>query len=889
MNIYKYIRVLVAVAMLTAAPAAAQRIVAFNVPTSVCSSDTARVSFGYQSTRSIVIQQSHASMGHSETVFLPDGQPCGSMGCSYQSPVTFTDFAAGSTITSVNDIKYIRLNMEHSYLGDLYINVTCPNGQKADILKFSNYNSSSSLLSSCLNNISSSSRGWASGDNTMRANMGVPNTTDDANHPCNHDNATNAPGTGWNYCWSNNTNSGYTYAGNNGYVYRTNNQTPLGNAQGTRRVDSSNVAAETNFYHPDQSFASLIGCPLNGQWYIEVIDGVKQDNGYIFEWELSLDPSLLPPDECEVTGYSISGYGVTMVDDSSFTITPPPALTHDTTIAYTYTIFSTCGDIDSTVNLTFHPTHRTETTVEGCESYTWKGHTYTSSANIIESAHTAYGCDSTSRVHIVVHPGYHLVQSRAIVENELPYTFLGRTFSDEVADTLLTGTTTYGCDSNVSFTLTVYRNVASEVYDTVCANALPYPWNGLSLGASADTAVTLLTTHGADSVVTLHLLVHPTHDTVIVIEATENELPVSILGHEYYASVDTTLRFTNVYGCDSVITHRLTVHENHSYSYSRTICDNDLPCAWNGAVFDSAGTVVLSLLDRYGADSIVTLSLSVNPTYNVEVDTTICDNHPYTLGNQELAENGRYTAVLASAQGCDSAVAVNLTVNLHNELTVYDTICANDTYTFGDRTYNRSGSYVYSYTNVLGCDSIITLNLGILAGNLKADIRAIPLMVTTSAPDFQLHDNSAYAASRLWIIEDNHFTQHSLAYTFPDGIDTLPVTLVAYSPEGCTDTARTAILIDRAAIFTPNAFTPNQSTNNTWQPVLNEIEYLEVWIYNRTGLLVTHLEGTDLRWDGTSADGVDCPQGAYVYNLQYRTTPRPEKLQSLTGTILLIR
>jgi gliding motility-associated-like protein len=162
-------------------------------------------------------------------------------------------------------------------------------------------------------------------------------------------------------------------------------------------------------------------------------------------------------------------------------------------------------------------------------------------------------------------------------------------------------------------------------------------------------------------------------------------------------------------------------------------------------------------------------------------------------------------------------------------------------------------------------------------------------MVTTSAPDFQLHDNSAYAASRLWIIEDNHFTQHSLAYTFPDGIDTLPVTLVAYSPEGCTDTARTAILIDRAAIFTPNAFTPNQSTNNTWQPVLNEIEYLEVWIYNRTGLLVTHLEGTDLRWDGTSADGVDCPQGAYVYNLQYRTTPRPEKLQSLTGTILLIR
>jgi gliding motility-associated-like protein len=112
---------------------------------------------------------------------------------------------------------------------------------------------------------------------------------------------------------------------------------------------------------------------------------------------------------------------------------------------------------------------------------------------------------------------------------------------------------------------------------------------------------------------------------------------------------------------------------------------------------------------------------------------------------------------------------------------------------------------------------------------------------------------------------------------------------VAYSPEGCADTARTTILIDRSIIFTPNAFTPSESTNNTWQPVFNQLLDLEVWIYTRSGLLVNHLEGTDLRWDGTSADGVDCPQGAYVYNLQYRTTPRPEKLQSLTGTILLIR
>ena len=33
--------------------------------------------------------------------FLPDGVPCGTLGCSYRSHVNFTAFATGATITSV--------------------------------------------------------------------------------------------------------------------------------------------------------------------------------------------------------------------------------------------------------------------------------------------------------------------------------------------------------------------------------------------------------------------------------------------------------------------------------------------------------------------------------------------------------------------------------------------------------------------------------------------------------------------------------------------------------------------------------------------------------------------------------------------------------------------
>jgi len=50
----------------------------------------------------------------------------------------------------------------------------------------------------------------------------------------------------------------------------------------------------TNYYTPDQSFSGLIGCPLNGTWNIQITDNWGSDNGYVFWWELNLDPALLP-------------------------------------------------------------------------------------------------------------------------------------------------------------------------------------------------------------------------------------------------------------------------------------------------------------------------------------------------------------------------------------------------------------------------------------------------------------------------------------------------------------------------------------------------------------------------------------------------------------------
>lgn len=256
-----------------------------------------------------------------DTIFLPDGQDCGS-GCAYRSSVTFTAFSPTATIQDENDILYVRAKLEHSFVGDIYIALECPNGQRAALLK--KYNGGSS---NCSGQIPTSDIGWnaAAGSTSTGAYFGEANdANDNSSNKC--DPITNPMGHTWNYCWSNNTALGYTYASGSGYVYETVNTHSVPNvfqSYNATTIDSSNMTNMTQIYHPDQPFSQLIGCPMNGTWSITVLDGYGVDNGWLTEWEMALDPSLLPqdwtytvhPDSMYITGPGAAGSYI--IPDSS--------------------------------------------------------------------------------------------------------------------------------------------------------------------------------------------------------------------------------------------------------------------------------------------------------------------------------------------------------------------------------------------------------------------------------------------------------------------------------------------------------------------------------------------------------------------------------------------
>ena len=101
----------------------------------ICVGDSQEITIGGNGSDIQVTPEPHAietSLGHAETTFIPDGTNCSTQ--CYTSDVTFYDFDDGAVVTNTDAIKYIKLNTEHSFIGDVQIKITCPNNREAIIL-----------------------------------------------------------------------------------------------------------------------------------------------------------------------------------------------------------------------------------------------------------------------------------------------------------------------------------------------------------------------------------------------------------------------------------------------------------------------------------------------------------------------------------------------------------------------------------------------------------------------------------------------------------------------------------------------------------------------------------------------------------------------------------
>ena len=162
--------------------------------------------------------------------FLPDGS-----GVSYTTCVNVDLFPGGTLFNNASDLIDVFVNMEHSYLGDLDLSITAPNGSTVSL------------------------HVYPSGGGTF---LGIPIDPGPG------------PGTGFDYVFTEGPTATQTWA-----------QTQAGVA-----------TIPAGDYLPVDPFSNFIGSPMNGAWCINITDNLGSDDGYIFFWGLNFNPAIIPSD-----------------------------------------------------------------------------------------------------------------------------------------------------------------------------------------------------------------------------------------------------------------------------------------------------------------------------------------------------------------------------------------------------------------------------------------------------------------------------------------------------------------------------------------------------------------------------------------------------------------
>src|SRR6185503_4379063 len=199
---------------------------------------------------------------------------------------------------------------------------------------------------------------------------------------------------------------------------------------------------------------------------------------------------------------------------------------------------------------------------------------------------------------------------------------------------------------------------------TICANQLPYNWNGVDYAALGTYVDSLTTAAGCDSIATLILNVNAVLTDTTTVTICANQLPYNWNGVDYAAAGVYVDSLTTAAGCDSIATLILNVNAVLTDTAAVTICANQLPYNWNGVDYAAAGVYVDSLTTAAGCDSIATLILNVNAVLTATVDTVVCASAlPFTWNGISVTGAGTYPFTTQSVVGCDSTITLNLTVS----------------------------------------------------------------------------------------------------------------------------------------------------------------------------------------------------------------------------------
>jgi gliding motility-associated-like protein len=336
----------------------------------------------------------------------------------------------------------------------------------------------------------------------------------------------------------------------------------------------------------------------------------------------------------------------------------------------------------------------------------------------------------------------------------------------------------------------------------------------------------------------------------------------------------------NYLGCDSTVTLHLTVQEASTKTVIAAICPNET-YNFYGEELNVSGTYT-DTVSGPRCDTVVTLHLTVNQTYNDTLNISICEDETYLFAGNSYNTTGTYTANLQTAAGCDSSVTLHLTVNISYSIQIEDVCCMDETYQkHGFQLPPPSSSGVFEHVQHLqsatGCDSTVTIRLTVPEVSVEIDMTPEDFcekyytVLTAVTNNADIEWNTGEISQSITVTERGNYT---VTVT-----DTLAI---------CKATDVVEIVACNPLLLLPNAFTPGNADGvNDYFLLSNPeaFEAIEIYVYNRWGNCVFSSQDPYFSWDGRFKGTLQTGQ-IFSYVIYY--TPMQDRKQVYAGHITVL-
>lgn len=380
----------------------------------------------------------------------------------------------------------------------------------------------------------------------------------------------------------------------------------------------------------------------------------------------------------------------------------------------------------------------------------------------------------------------------------------------------------------------------------------------------------------------IYLTVNPSYDTSFVAGICDGN-PYTQYGFNDSIQGDYVRSYHTVNGCDSIYRIHLQVATRYDTTVAVSVCDNVGYPLGDSIVLVNT-TLIDSLTSIYGCDSVLTVHLTIKPTFNATHQQTLCMGDSIAFGNAYYDVTGTYVDSLLTVDACDSIETLTLTIN--QTYSVYDTVlfCQGDQYNYRGQFYAQPTDIYDSLQTVLHCDSIVHIHLQYYDSTFAARwllsldsidwFSADTILEGCEPLTVYMKNRSKGASGVVWILGDGNIAyEDSLVHQYDSGLYTL--LLIASSNDGCSDTM---LLLNAINVFknpvadfmwdpdVPPSNAPRIHFINLSQPDDDRIRY--TWYFQRDpdndeSFDTSIVKNPDYEWEHEMVD----PQGEYYVRL----------------------